>query len=81
MCHGHPTPFYPQPLAPLGVVRGAQGRAKPDMIAFSELRGRLAPERRHGAMPGVKPGDKFSCTGQLAILSLHSAIPRGIDVP
>lgn len=57
----------------------AQGRAKPDMIAFSELKDKLAPPRQHGHVAGVKPGDQFKGRGQLAILSLHSQMMRGID--
>mmetsp|Transcript_6265 Transcript_6265/g.13737 ORF Transcript_6265/g.13737 Transcript_6265/m.13737 type:complete len:611 (+) Transcript_6265:42-1874(+) len=54
------------------------GQAKPDMQAVKILKS-IIPKRRHGHIPGVKPGDKFVGRGQLAILALHTQILRGID--
>jgi hypothetical protein len=54
-------------------------RRKPDMIAFSELRGKHAPQHeRHGHIPGVAVGDSFGGRGPLAILGLHADMMKGI---
>lgn len=53
--------------------------AKPDMIAYSKLRGQYTPKVPiYGHIPGVKIGDEFSGRGELAILGLHTDMMRGI---
>eukprot|EP00878_Enallax_costatus_P005717 GHUV01005995.1.p1 GENE.GHUV01005995.1~~GHUV01005995.1.p1 ORF type:complete len:555 (+),score=157.92 GHUV01005995.1:244-1665(+) len=53
--------------------------AKPDMIAYSKLRGQYTPAVPiHGHIPGVQVGDEFSGRGELAILGLHTEMMRGI---
>ena len=59
------------------------GRAKPDMIAYKELRQkplytRLA-SRRHGELEGVPIGLRLSGRGEAAILGIHRSILSGID--
>lgn len=53
-------------------------RAKPDMIAYSELRGEHTPTESHGHIPGVRVGQEFQGRGELAILGLHTQMMRGI---
>ena len=56
----------------------AQGQAKPDMVAFKNLRPELTPADRHGHIPGVRVGEAFANRGEMAILGLHTQICRGI---
>eukprot|EP00798_Chlamydomonas_sp_ICE-L_P013694 gene13694-19586_t len=43
------------------------------------LREKFTPDRKHGHLPGVKPGDSYPGRGELCILGLHRAILAGID--
>ncbi|WIA33831.1 hypothetical protein OEZ86_006940 [Tetradesmus obliquus] len=54
------------------------GRAKPDMIAYKELRVDFPPREVHGHIPGVTVGQAFLGRGELAILGLHTQMMRGI---
>jgi hypothetical protein len=53
-------------------------RAKPDMIAYKELRQTFPPAERHGHVPGIRVGQSFLGRGELAILGLHMQMMRGI---
>lgn len=57
----------------------SQKQAKPDMVAFKELKEELTPESAFGHIAGIKPGDSFGGRGELAILGLHKQMMRGID--
>lgn len=58
----------------------SQGRKKPDMIAFKELRSLFLPSRRkHGKIPGVPVGISLNGRGEAAILGIHQNILSGID--
>lgn len=61
-------------------ARKAEQRAKPDMIAYSELlKGRLAPARVHGHPPGVGVGAHLRGRGEAAAVGVHMSMLRGID--
>jgi hypothetical protein len=68
----HPTCVCPGP----GLL---QRRAKPDMIAYSQLKEELTPAPRHGHVAGIPPGFEMWGRGEMAILGLHSKIVAGID--
>lgn len=54
-------------------------RAKPDLIANSELR-KAEPRRPYLGHPlGVQPGDRFEGRGELEALGIHSKTLLGID--
>lgn len=53
-------------------------QAKPDAIAYAELRKKLTPQEVHGQIPGVRVGQVFPNRGELAILGLHCSIFAGI---
>lgn len=55
-----------------------QMQAKPDAIAYSELKDQLTPQEVHGQIPGVRVGQVFQNRGELAILGLHCVIFQGI---
>mmetsp|Transcript_4389 Transcript_4389/g.5070 ORF Transcript_4389/g.5070 Transcript_4389/m.5070 type:complete len:405 (-) Transcript_4389:85-1299(-) len=57
----------------------ALGRAKPDMIAYKELRFRHTPERSYGMLPGIPIGLRLEGRGEAAILGIHTKILSGID--
>ncbi len=54
-------------------------RAKPDMIAFKELRESWTPNLSHGHIPGVPVGMELLGRGEVAILGVHSKMMAGID--
>ena len=56
-----------------------EGRYKPDMQAFKELRGEYPPPRQHGALPGVPIGLTLGGKGEAAIVGIHCKILAGID--
>lgn len=56
-----------------------EGRSKPDMIAFKELRQKWTPDRVHGELDGVPAGLQLQSRGEIAVLGIHQKILRGID--
>ena len=59
----------------------ATGRAKPDMIAYSQVRDKYAPATtpRWGHVPGTEVGEKLTGRGEVAITGLHIRMMQGID--
>lgn len=55
-----------------------EGRPKPDMVAYKELRNQKAT-KSHGELKGVPIGLVLSGRGEAAILGIHTAILAGID--
>ena len=55
-----------------------EGKKKPDMIAFKELRNKYTI-KRHGEIPGVPVGLVLHGRGEAAILGIHTRILSGID--
>lgn len=55
-----------------------EGRAKPAMIAYKELRTRSAT-KFHGAIPDVPIGITLRGRGEVAIVGLHTQLLSGID--
>jgi hypothetical protein len=50
-------------------------RAKPDMIAYSEVRART-PAARFGPVPGVRLGSEWIGRGEAAVVGLHKQMMR-----
>ena len=57
----------------------AMQHAKPDMIAYKELRQKYVPEKQHGHIEGVPVGVELQSRREAAILGIHTQILRGID--
>mmetsp|Transcript_5571 Transcript_5571/g.11767 ORF Transcript_5571/g.11767 Transcript_5571/m.11767 type:complete len:333 (-) Transcript_5571:160-1158(-) len=56
------------------------GKPKPDMVAYKELRRAWTPfPRHHGELEGVPIGVKLAGRGEAAILGIHQNILSGID--
>ena len=81
--HAYPEPtgraaqglaLYRKRLAELEAVK----QAKPDMVAFKELRKQWTPANVHGHISDVPVGVRLNGRGEAAILGLHTAIVSGI---
>ena len=81
--HAYPEPtgraaqglaLYRKRLAELEAVK----QAKPDMVAFKELRKQWTPANAHGHISDVPVGVRLNGRGEAAILGLHTAIVSGI---
>ena len=54
-------------------------QAKPDMVAYKELSGRLTAKDVVGHIDKVEVGQKVFGKGELAILGIHTSILSGIQ--